>query len=220
MSEKLIAASILAADFAHLADDVNAMLQAGADTLHFDVMDHHFVPNLSFGAMICQALRHAGIKTFIDVHLMVTEPMAYIAPFAKAGANLISFHPETVDDVAAVIKTIKQAGLQAGLVFNPDKPVDISPAIISSIDMILLMSVFPGFGGQSLLPEVLEKASKTREWMNQQKCHARLAMDGGIKSDNIVQVAQSGIDYFVVGSGLFQADDYQQRLSTIRNLID
>ncbi len=216
MKKKLIAASILAADFAHLAEDVNAVLAAGADTIHFDVMDHHFVPNLSFGADICSALRRAGIKAFIDVHLMVTDPAAYIESFAKAGADLITFHPETVSDVAAVVSQIRQADLQVGLVFNPDKPVQIADAILSQLDMILLMSVFPGFGGQSLMPEVLGKARGVRDWLDSTTYTGRLAIDGGVKVENIVSAAQAGIDYFVVGSGLFAADDYRERLLALR----
>lgn len=215
-SRRLIAASILAADFAHLADDVNAVLQAGADSIHFDVMDHHFVPNLSFGACICSALREAGIKAPIDVHLMVSDPEFYIEPFANAGADLLTFHPETVSDVASVLNKIKRAGLQAGLVFNPDKPVVIPDDCLPQLDMVLLMSVFPGFGGQQFMPDVLEKAKKTRHWLHEKAYQGLLAIDGGIKVDNIAQAAQAGIDYFIVGSGLFAADDYQKRLLALR----
>lgn len=216
MKSHFIAASILSADFANLASDVNAVLEAGADTIHFDVMDHHFVPNLSFGAVVCDALRKAGVKVPIDVHLMVTDPEAYIEPFAKAGADLISFHPETVVDVSAVVKKIKENGLQAGLVFNPDKPVEVDDSLAESIDMILLMSVFPGFGGQKFMPEVLEKAKVTRAWIDKKGHPTLLAIDGGIKAENVALAAMSGVNYFVIGSGLFSASNYSERLSELR----
>lgn len=219
MKNHFIAASILSADFANLASDVNAVLEAGADTIHFDVMDHHFVPNLSFGAIVCDALRKAGVKAPIDVHLMVTDPEAYIESFAQAGADLISFHPETVDDVSAVVKKIKRNGLQAGLVFNPDKSVEVDDSLAESIDMILLMSVFPGFGGQKFMSEILEKAKATRAWIDEKGHPTLLAIDGGIKAENIALAAASGVNYFVVGSGLFSASDYSERLSELRTAL-
>lgn len=219
MPQQKIAASILSANFGYLADEVNAALAAGADTVHFDVMDHHFVPNLSFGAVICDSLRKSGISALIDVHLMVDDPEAYIEPFAKAGASIITFHPETVTDVAAVVAEIKKHSMGAGLVFNPDKPVDIELSIAKELDMILLMSVFPGFGGQAFIEEVLTKAKQTRAWLDQNKLTATLAIDGGIKADNIGRVAKTGVDYFVVGSGLFGASDYGERIGELRQAL-
>lgn len=219
MPRKKIAASILSANFGYLADEVNAVLNAGCDTIHFDVMDHHFVPNLSFGAVICESLRKAGITAVIDVHLMVDDPEAYIEPFAKAGASLLTFHPETVTDVARVIATIKKYNMAAGLVFNPDKPVDISIEVAKELEMILLMSVFPGFGGQKFIAEVLQKAQQTRQWLDENKLSATLAIDGGIKAENIGPVAAAGVDYFVVGSGLFAAEDYHARVLELRQAI-
>ncbi len=219
MKHKKIAASILSADFAHLGDEVNAVLKAGSDTIHFDVMDHHFVPNLSFGSVVCQALRKAGISAPIDVHLMVDDPEAYILPFAKAGASIITFHPETVDDVDAAIDKIKESGMEAGLVFNPDKPVDIALDTAKKLDMILLMSVFPGFGGQTFIKDVLQKAKDTRAWLDENHLNIVLAIDGGIKVENIQESAAAGVDYFVVGSGLFSADDYAARVAELKEQI-
>lgn len=216
MDKKILSASILAADFAHLAQDVNAVLKAGVEYIHFDVMDHHFVPNLSFGSVVCDALRKAGITAPIDVHLMVTDPEKYIEPFAKAGANLISFHPETVTDVAAVIKKIRDAGMGAGLVFNPDKPVTISLEIAKQLEMILIMSVFPGFGGQKFMPEVLAKVRETHAWLQKNSLDLLLAIDGGIKVDTIASAAEAGANYFVVGSGLFSAESYVLRVQELK----
>jgi len=216
-----IAASILAADFANLGSDVSAVLKAGAHTIHFDVMDHHYVPNLSVGAMVCQSLRQYGITAMIDVHLMVTDPASYIEPFAKAGADIVSFHPETVDNVASVVEQIRSHGMQAGLVFNPDQTVDIPPPLLAEINMILLMSVYPGFGGQSFMPTVLEKIEKTCAWLRQHKVnHVTLAVDGGVKVDNIAQIAKAGANYFVLGSGLFNAENYHQRIAELKSAID
>lgn len=208
MHAKIISASILSANFANLGQDVQNALDAGIEQIHFDVMDHHFVPNLSFGAVICKALREHGITAPIDVHLMVENPQNYIEPFAKAGANLLTFHPETVDDVSAVISEIKSSGLQAGLAFNPDKPVNVDDAILRELDMVLLMSVFPGFGGQQFIDESLGKITKTREQLTKANSSARLGVDGGIKVENIKSVADAGADLLVVGSGFFAASDY------------
>jgi ribulose-phosphate 3-epimerase len=215
--QPIISASILSADFAHLADDVNAALAAGADQIHFDVMDHHFVPNLSFGAVVCKALRKANITAPIDAHLMVTDPENYIEPFATAGANLITFHPETVNDVSAAIEKIHKAGMQAGLAFNPDKPVDINDELLKKLDMILLMSVFPGFGGQAFIPEVMDKIKKTRDRVNQLQLKTYVAVDGGVKVDNAADIIKAGADFLVIGSGLFSADNYQQCVQDLRN---
>ena len=214
-----IAASLLSADFARLADDVGAMCQAGVDSIHFDVMDHHYVPNLTVGAMACAALRKAGITTPIDVHLMVTDPAAYVTPFAEAGANHVSFHPETVTDVMAQVHAIKAAGMTAGVVFNPDQVVEISDALLAELDMVLLMSVYPGFGGQDFIPETLATIRQVRARLTAAQSTARLAVDGGVKVDNIASVAAAGADFFVMGSGLFSAHDYTERLRAVHNSL-
>ena len=212
-----LAASILSADFACLGAECQNILEAGADVIHFDVMDHHFVPNLTFGAHICDALRKFGITADIDVHLMVTNPEAYIAPFAKAGANRITFHPETVSDVSLTCKKIHDAGLQAGLAFNPDKAVSISEKILSEIDMILIMSVFAGFGGQQFISDAIQKIADTKKLIAQHEI--LLGVDGGIKVNNIASVVNAGADFIVIGSGLFDADNYAERVKALREAI-
>lgn len=211
-----ISASILAADFARLGDDVKAAIRAGADYVHFDVMDHHFVPNLSFGAVVCEALRRDGVTAPIDVHLMVDNPQAYIEPFAKAGASLMTFHPETAAEPERVVDAILAANMQAGLVFNPDRPVELTESLARKLSMILLMSVYPGFGGQAFMPEVLDKVRSTAAWLRHHQLDLMLAIDGGIKVENIKDAVAAGCDYVVVGSGLFQAPDYPQRIAELR----
>lgn len=219
MRKNILSASILAADFAHLADDIHAVLNCGVQYIHFDVMDHHYVPNLSFGAVVCESLRRAGIDAPIDVHLMVDNPEAYIEPFAKAGATLMSFHPETVNNVEVMVDKIRATGMAAGLVFNPDQSVEIDVSVARKLEMILLMSVYPGFGGQQFMPSVLEKAARTRQWMDDHILPALLAIDGGIKADNIALAAEAGCDYFVVGSGLFSASNYSERVSLLQQAL-
>ena len=214
-----ISASILSANFAYLADDVQAMLSAGVDTIHFDVMDFHYVPNLSMGPMVCQSLRDAGITAPIDVHLMVENPEKYIEPFAKAGASIVTFHPETTGNVFELLQQIQQMGMQAGLVFNPDQAVLIDAAWFDYIDIVLLMSVYPGFGGQSFIPDVLDKIRSTRDFLDQNNSRARLAIDGGVKIDNAAGIVEAGSDYLVLGSGLFKADDYVRRVQQLKQLI-
>ncbi len=214
-----ISASILAADFAHLGDEVNNVLQAGANSIHFDVMDHHFVPNLSFGTPICHSLRQAGIKAPIDVHLMVDLPEQYIEPFAKAGANSISFHPETTNNVQDTIAMIHDAGMQAGLAFNPNNPVDLYPADLENIDLLLMMTVFPGFGGQSFMTEVLPNIRLARELIDTAGTPTTLAVDGGINANTIALAAQAGANYFVVGSALFGTDDYALTIDDLHREI-
>lgn len=219
MQKIQIAASILSADLAALADDTKKALNAGVDAIHFDVMDHHFVPNLTFGALICEALRKADISAPIDVHLMVTHPEKYIAPFAKAGANRLSFHAETVSNAKKTCELIHEAGMEAGLAFNPDKPVVIEKDIWPIVNMILIMSVFAGFGGQQFIPESLEKIRLTRELIQKNNPRVLLGVDGGIKMNNIHLVTQAGANFIVIGSGLFEADDYQKCMTELRNAI-
>lgn len=216
----IIAASILSADFAHLGDESKAVLKAGADEIHFDVMDHHFVPNLSFGSIVCEALRKDGITALIDVHLMVTDPEKYIAPFAKAGATRLTFHPAAINsavEVEILCDHIHDAGMQCGLAFNPDKPVMISKTLFSKIDMILLMSVFAGFGGQSFMPESLTKIRDTKKLIDEHNAEILLGIDGGIKVDNIADAVNAGANFIVIGSGLFNADDYAARVKQLRD---
>lgn len=217
--KKIISASILSADFARLGEDTSDVLSAGADAVHFDVMDHHFVPNLSFGAIPCRALRDYGITAEIDVHLMVDAPENYIQVFADAGATRLTFHPETVNNPAAVIKAIHEAGMEAGLSFNPDKEVNISDELLKSLDLILMMSVFPGFGGQGFIKETLEKIQQLRQRLDQLNANTILAVDGGIKTENIGDVSKAGANYFVVGSGLFSAENYADRIKALRENV-
>lgn len=216
MKETTISASILAADFAKLGDEVNAVVAAGAGSIHFDVMDHHYVPNLSFGACVCDSLTKAGIQTFIDAHLMVENPDAYIDAFAKAGAHQMTFHPETTKNIDHTIDAILASGMQAGLAFNPEHRFDVPNELAEKLSLILIMSVHPGFGGQSFMPEVLPKITEAREWVNTYNPTIHVAVDGGIKVDTIGQAAKAGADYFVVGSGLFGAKDYAERIQALR----
>ena len=220
MSSHLISASILAADFSQLGKEVTSVLAAGANSVHFDVMDHHFVPNLSIGSLVCQSLRDFGIKSSIDVHLMVTDPIAYIEPFAKAGANLITFHPETVDDVFEVIQLIKSYNMQAGLAFSPDQPILIDDSVLPYLDLILLMSVSPGFGGQVFIESTYERIQQTRAMMTKKQVSPMLGVDGGVKLTNMRAISDAGADFFVVGSALFGADDYLQQVQMMRSAIN
>lgn len=217
--QKFISASILSADFSRLGEEAKQMIDAGVDYIHFDVMDHHFVPNLSFGAVICKALRHAKITASIDVHLMVDNPEAYIKPFAEAGASLIIFHPETAKNVEETIGLTHQAGMQSGLAFNPDKPVLLSSSVLKQVNLILLMSVNPGFAGQSFIPNSLEKIASTRKLLDEVHSKAMLGIDGGIKADNITKVLRAGANFFVVGSGLFHASNYREEVKTLRQKL-
>jgi ribulose-phosphate 3-epimerase len=215
----IIAPSILSADFARLGEDTQAVLDAGADWVHFDVMDNHYVPNLTIGPMVCQALRHYGITAPIDVHLMVEPVDALIPDFAKAGASRISFHPEASRHVDRTIQLIRQAGVSPGLVLNPATPLSYLDATLDQVDMVLLMSVNPGFGGQSFIPYVLDRIAQVRERIDASGRDVRLQVDGGVKTDNIAQIAAAGADTFVAGSAIFGSDDYASTIAAMRSAI-
>ena len=214
--ENLIAPSILSANFARLGDDVDAVLIAGADIVHFDVMDNHFVPNLTIGPLVCEALRNHGITAPIDVHLMI-EPVDRLIPdFAKAGANYITFHPEASHHVHRTLGLIRDLGCKAGLVFNPATPLTWLEHVIEDLDMVLIMSVNPGFGGQKFIDSSLNKISDARKIIDASGRDIRLEIDGGVKTDNIGAIAAAGADTFVAGSAIFGSDDYASTISAMR----
>jgi len=219
MHTPVIAPSILSANFATLGAEVDAVLAAGADWVHFDVMDNHYVPNLTIGPLVCEALRKHGVTAPIDVHLMV-EPVDRIVPdFARAGASLISFHPEASRHVHRTIQLIKAEGCQAGLVLNPATPVDVLDYVLEDLDLVLLMSVNPGFGGQAFIPSALEKLRRVRERINASGKPIRLEIDGGVKPDNIGAIAAAGADTFVAGSAIFGQPDYAAVIARMREEI-
>ncbi|MEH6347501.1 MAG: ribulose-phosphate 3-epimerase [Bermanella sp.] len=215
----LIAPSILSANFANLGQDVDNVLAAGADIVHFDVMDNHYVPNLTIGPMVCKALRDHGVTAPIDVHLMVKPVDHMITEFIKAGATYITFHPDASDHVDRSLQLIKDAGCKAGLVFNPATPLHYLDHVMDKLDMVLLMSVNPGFGGQSFIPSTLNKLRAVRSLIDESGLDIRLEVDGGVKVDNIAEIAAAGADTFVAGSAIFNSPDYAQTITKMREEI-
>ena len=218
--ENILAPSILSADFARLGEEVDAVLTAGADWVHFDVMDNHYVPNLTIGPMVCSALRDYGVNAPIDVHLMVKPVDSLIEDFAKAGATYISFHPEASDHVDRSLQLVKKYGCKTGLVLNPATSLNLLENCWGKLDMVLLMSVNPGFGGQNFIPSVLEKISTLRQSIDDKNLNIRLEVDGGIKLDNIAEVSKAGADTFVSGSAIFREKNYQEVISKMRQSLN
>ena len=218
--DTIISPSILSADFARLGEEVNAVLAAGADWIHFDVMDNHYVPNLTIGPMVCEALRKAGITATIDVHLMVSPVDALVTDFANAGASRISFHPEATAHVDRTIQHIRDSGCSPGLVFNPATPLNWLDYVIDKIDMVLLMSVNPGFGGQKFIPQALGKLAQARARIDAAGRDVRLEIDGGVKVENAAEIAAAGADTFVAGSAIFGSSDYAATIKAMRAQIE
>lgn len=219
MKDYLIAPSILSADFARLGEEVNAVLDAGADVIHFDVMDNHYVPNLTIGPMVCEALRKHKITAPIDVHLMVSPVDQLILDFAKAGASYISFHPEATAHVDRSLQLVRDQGCKSGLVFNPGTPVTCLEYLMDKVDVILLMSVNPGFGGQKFIPSTLKKLEKVRKLIDDSGHRIRLEIDGGVTVDNIRQIADAGADMFVAGSAIFNSPSYSDTIAAMRSAL-
>ncbi len=216
MTDYLIAPSILSADFARLGAEVDSVLAAGADIVHFDVMDNHYVPNLTIGPMVCKALRKYGVTAPIDVHLMVTPVDRMIADFIEAGASYITFHPEASNHIDRSLQLIRSGGCKAGLVFNPATPLHYLDYVLDKVDMVLLMSVNPGFGGQQFIPKTLDKIVQVRSIIDASGLPIRLEVDGGVTTKNIRAIAAAGADTFVAGSAIFGAESYQQAILTMR----
>ena len=220
MNDPWIAPSILAADFARLGDEVASVLEAGADIIHFDVMDNHYVPNLTVGPMVLSALRKFGIKSMMDVHLMVKPVDRLIGDFIEAGADMITFHPEASDHVDRSLSLIKSAGVKCGLVLNPATPLSVLDYTLEGLDMVLVMSINPGFGGQTFLPMTYQKIEAIRQRIDAVNPSIRLEVDGGVKIDNIGAIKAAGADTFVAGTAIFGADDYGAVISAMRQAID
>ena len=220
MQSTVIAPSILSADFARLGEEVDNVLAAGADWVHFDVMDNHYVPNLTIGPLVCEALRKHGVTAPIDVHLMVEPVDAIIPMFADAGATHISFHPEASRHVHRSIQLIKSLGCQAGVVLNPATPLDVLDYVLGDIDYVLLMSVNPGFGGQAFIPSTLDKLRRVRERIEASGRSIRLEIDGGVKPDNIGEIAAAGADTFVAGSAIFGQSDYRDVIRRMKEAVE
>jgi ribulose-phosphate 3-epimerase len=219
MQPAWIAPSILSANFAKLGEEVDAVLRAGADVVHFDVMDNHYVPNLTIGPLVCEALRKHGVTAPIDVHLMVSPVDRIVPDFAAAGATFISFHPEAVEHVDRTIELIRENGCKPGLVFNPATPLSYLDYTLEKLDLVLLMSVNPGFGGQKFIPTALRKLREARERIDASGRNVRLEIDGGVKVDNIGEIARAGADMFVAGSAIFGSKDYKATIEAMRKEI-
>ena len=219
-NDYLIAPSILSADFARLGEEVEAVLDAGADVIHFDVMDNHYVPNLTIGPLVCEALRNHGVTAPIDVHLMVKPVDRLVSDFAAAGATYISFHPEASEHVHRTVGLIREAGCKPGLVFNPATPLDYLEYCLPDLDLVLLMSVNPGFGGQTFIPSSLTKLKQARTLIDASGRDVRLEIDGGVKVDNIGTIAAAGADMFVAGSAIFGAEDYAATIAAMRSELE
>ena len=217
--KNIIAPSILSANFARLGQEVRDVLDAGAEWIHVDVMDNHYVPNLTFGPVICESLRKDGITAPLDVHLMIKPVDRIIPDFAKAGANLISFHPEASEHIDRTLGLIKDNGCQAGLVFNPATPLSYLDHVMDKLDLILIMSVNPGFGGQSFIPSAFDKIKEVRRRIDESGLNIRLEIDGGVKPSNIKEVSDAGVDTFVMGSAIFHSDNYKETIETSLNQI-
>ncbi|MDX1560223.1 MAG: ribulose-phosphate 3-epimerase [Marinobacter sp.] len=220
MNPYLIAPSILSADFARLGEEVDNVLAAGADVVHFDVMDNHYVPNLTIGPMVCEALRKHGVTAPIDVHLMVSPVDDLIRMFIDAGASYITFHPEATNHIDRSLQLIRDGGCQAGLVFNPATPLHYMDHVMDKLDMVLLMSVNPGFGGQKFIPGTLDKLREARKRIDASNYNIRLEIDGGVKTENIREIAEAGADTFVAGSAIFNTDNYKTTIDAMREELE
>lgn len=219
MKKYLIAPSILSADFARLGEETKAVIDAGADIIHFDVMDNHYVPNLTIGPMVCEALRNYGIKKTIDVHLMVEPVDSMIQAFIKAGADMISFHPEASKHIDRSLAQIKEAGLKAGLVLNPATSINVIEYVLDKLDFVLVMSVNPGFGGQKFIPSILHKLIELKQFLINHDSHIDIAIDGGVDIDNIGEITRHGANIFIAGSAIFKSKDYAKTIQAMRAKI-